>query len=383
MDINLQKTFLFLLFIGIGLLLKVKLKDKSELAGIKVIILNLALPATIFIALLGVNIEASLLLLPLIALLLNVVLFFVTPLVFPILGIKRGTPNFRTGQLLVSSLAPGLSCFPFILEYLGDSYLAKAAMADLGNKVFVLLILYLVAMRWHYKTQDIQNTSNKAKLKSLCIAMVSEPVNIFILVALVLLSFGLHMESLPFIVSESLSRLSLLMTPLVLLFIGLSVKIKKRQFAQIISVLLLRAGIVVLLGIGLISIANITIAQDRLLLLAFGLSACSFWPFAHIAAVDAQEKRVLNFRKTFNQNFAINILAISFPLSVVLILGILSAGTLFANIDTMLLLATALITGGLVYPGFMLLVKKKSLAQTKTLDQDVEEPYNLKRVTEN
>ena len=383
MDINLQKTFLFLLFIGIGLLLKVKLKDKSELAGIKVIILNLALPATIFIALLGVNIEASLLLLPLIALLLNVVLFFVTPLVFPVLGIKRGTPNFRTGQLLVSSLAPGLSCFPFILEYLGDSYLAKAAMADLGNKVFVLLILYLVAMRWHYKTQEIQNTSNKAKLKSLCIAMVSEPVNIFILVALVLLSFGLHMESLPFIVSESLSRLSLLMTPLVLLFIGLSVKIKKRQFAQIISVLLLRAGIVVLLGIGLISIANITIAQDRLLLLAFGLSACSFWPFAHIAAVDAQEKRVLNFRKTFNQNFAINILAISFPLSVVLILGILSAGTLFANIDTMLILATALITGGLVYPGFMLLVKKKSLAQTKTLDQDLDEPYNLKRVTEN
>lgn len=383
MDINLQKTFLFLLFIGIGLLLKVKLKDKSELAGIKVIILNLALPATIFIALLGVNIEASLLLLPLIALLLNVVLFFVTPLVFPVLGIKRGTPNFRTGQLLVSSLAPGLSCFPFILEYLGDSYLAKAAMADLGNKVFVLLILYLVAMRWHYKTQEIQNTSNKAKLKSLCIAMVSEPVNIFILVALVLLSFGLHMESLPFILSESLSRLSLLMTPLVLLFIGLSVKIKKRQFAQIISVLLLRAGIVVLLGIGLISIANITIAQDRLLLLAFGLSACSFWPFAHIAAVDAQEKRVLNFRKTFNHNFAINILAISFPLSVVLILGILSAGTLFANIDTMLLLATALITGGLVYPGFMLLVKKKSLAQTKTLDQDVDEPYNLKRVTEN
>ena len=383
MDINLQKTFLFLLFIGIGLLLKVKLKDKSELAGIKVIILNLALPATIFIALLGVNVEASLLLLPLIALLLNVVLFFVTPLVFPVLGIKRGTPNFRTGQLLVSSLAPGLSCFPFILEYLGDSYLAKAAMADLGNKVFVLLILYLVAMRWHYKTQEIQNTSNKAKLKSLCIAMVSEPVNIFILVALVLLSFGLHMESLPFIVSESLSRLSLLMTPLVLLFIGLSVKIKKRQFAQIISLLLLRAGIVVLLGIGLISLANITIAQDRLLLLAFGLSACSFWPFAHIAAVDAQEKRVLNFRKTFNQNFAINILAISFPLSVVLILGILSAGTLFANIDTMLLLATALITGGLVYPGFMLLVKKKSLAQTKTLDQDVEEPYNLKRVTEN
>ena len=383
MDINLQKTLLFLLFIGIGILLKVKLKNKSELAGIKVIILNLALPATIFIALIGVNIEASLLLLPIIALLLNVVLFFATPLVFPLLGIKKGSPNYRTGQLLLSSLAPGLSCFPFILEYLGDSYLAKAAMADLGNKVFVLLVLYLVAMRWHYKTQEIENTSNRAKFKSLCIAMVSEPVNLFIIAALILLSFGFHMNNLPFIVSESLSRLSLLMTPLVLLFIGLSVKIKKRQFAQIISMLLLRAGIVVILGIALITAVQINVAQDRLLLLAFGLSACSFWPFAHIAAVDAQEKRVLNFKKTFNQNFAINILAVSFPLSVVLILGILSAGTLFASVKTMVLLAGILIVSGLIYPAFMLLVKKKTMAQIQSLDTDTGDSYKLKRVSEN
>lgn len=383
MDINLQKTLLFLLFIGIGILLKVKLKNKSELAGIKVIILNLALPATIFIALIGVNIEASLLLLPLIALLLNVVLFFATPLVFPLLGIKKGSPNYRTGQLLLSSLAPGLSCFPFILEYLGDSYLAKAAMADLGNKVFVLLVLYLVAMRWHYKTQEIENTSNRAKFKSLCIAMVSEPVNLFIIAALILLSFGFHMNNLPFIVSESLSRLSLLMTPLVLLFIGLSVKIKKRQFAQIISMLLLRAGIVVILGIALITAVQINVAQDRLLLLAFGLSACSFWPFAHIAAVDAQEKRVLNFKKTFNQNFAINILAVSFPLSVVLILGILSAGTLFTSIKTMVLLAGILIASGLIYPAFMLVVKKKTIAQIQSLDTETGDSYKLKRVSEN
>lgn len=383
MDINLQKTLLFLLFIGIGILLKVKLKNKSELAGIKVIILNLALPATIFIALIGVNIEASLLLLPIIALLLNVVLFFATPLVFPLLGIKKGSPNYRTGQLLLSSLAPGLSCFPFILEYLGDSYLAKAAMADLGNKVFVLLVLYLVAMRWHYKAQEIENTSNRAKFKSLCIAMVSEPVNLFIIVALILLSFGFHMNNLPFIVSESLSRLSLLMTPLVLLFIGLSVKIKKRQFAQIISMLLLRAGIVVILGIALITAVQINVAQDRLLLLAFGLSACSFWPFAHIAAVDAQEKRVLNFKKTFNQNFAINILAVSFPLSVVLILGILSAGTLFASIKTMVLLAGILIASGLIYPAFMLVVKKKTIAQIQSLDTETGDSYKLKRVSEN
>ena len=173
------------------------------------------------------------------------------------------------------------------------------------------------------------------------------------------------------------------MTPLVLLLIGLSVKIKKRQFAQIISMLLLRAGIVVILGIALITAVQINVAQDRLLLLAFGLSACSFWPFAHIAAVDAQEKRVLNFKKTFNQNFAINILAVSFPLSVVLILGILSAGTLFASVKTMVLLAGILIVSGLIYPAFMLVVKKKTIAQIQSLDTETGDSYKLKRVSEN
>ena len=71
MDVSLQKTITFILFIGIGLLLKIKFSTKAEVVGIKKIILNLALPATIFIALLGIKVEADLLLLPLLALLLN------------------------------------------------------------------------------------------------------------------------------------------------------------------------------------------------------------------------------------------------------------------------------------------------------------------------
>ena len=150
MDYTLQKTFTFLLFIGIGLLLKFKFGSKEELTGIKKIILNLALPATIFIALLGVQIDAALLSLPFMALALNILLFLLFPYLMPLTGIKRDTPEYRTARLLVPSLAPGLSCFPFVLEFLGEAYLAKAAMADLGNKVFVLIILYLVVMNWYY-----------------------------------------------------------------------------------------------------------------------------------------------------------------------------------------------------------------------------------------
>ncbi|HEA28662.1 MAG TPA: permease, partial [Leeuwenhoekiella sp.] len=94
-------------------------------------------------------------------------------------------------------MAPGLSCFPFILEFLGDDYLAKAAMADLGNKVFVLLILYVVAMRWYYALNKQTQRSNATKIKDLLITLVSEPVNLFIGAALILVFLGINSKTLP------------------------------------------------------------------------------------------------------------------------------------------------------------------------------------------
>ena len=94
MDIGIQKTIVFLFFIFIGVLLKVKFKSKEEISGIKKIILNLALPATIFIALLGVKVELHLLILPLLALGLNLLLFFSMPLILPLMGIGKNTPEY-------------------------------------------------------------------------------------------------------------------------------------------------------------------------------------------------------------------------------------------------------------------------------------------------
>lgn len=329
MDFTLQKTLTFVLFIGIGLLLKFKFQSREEISGIKKIILNLALPATIFIALLGIKIDIGLMVLPFMALALNVFLFVAFPYALPIAGIKRDTPDYRTAKLLIPSLAPGLSCFPFVLEFLGEDYLAKAAMADLGNKIFVLIILYVVAMNWHYRIRSTISKGNRSKIKSLVLAMISEPVNIFIIIALILVFFGLSMESLPFFISETLQRLRILMTPLVLLFIGLAVNIRRKQFLKLASMLFLRAGTVLFICGICIYLGRITVQNEILLMLAFGLSACSFWPYAHIAAVDAQEMDVPNNMKTFNGNFAINTLALSFPLSTILILGVLSSGSLF------------------------------------------------------
>ncbi|RIV34849.1 permease [Flagellimonas lutimaris] len=370
MDVGIQKTIVFLFFIFIGVLLKVKFKSKDEITGIKKVILNLALPATIFIALLGVKVELHLLILPLLALGLNLLLFFAMPFILPLMGIGKGTSEYRTAKLLVPSLAPGLSSFPFILEFLGEKYLAKAAMSDLGNKVFVLFFLYLVAMNWHYSLQSNEKRNGGTKLKPLIKAMVSEPVNVFIGAALVLLGFGLSMDSLPFFMSETLEKLSLIMTPLVLLFIGLAVKIKRKQFFQIFSLLCTRAGLVLLISGIFVTVAGIEARNEILLTVAFGLSACSFWPYAHIAAVDSMEMDKKSKKKTFSSDFGVAILALSFPLSTILILATLNSGSFFVNPFNIFMMAVVLLTVGFAIP-LISGVSKKKWSEQKLIDHEI------------
>ena len=232
-------------------------------------------------------------------------------------------------------------------------------MADLGNKVFVLICLYLVAMSWHYGNKKLAR-KERGNLTSLIKALLSEPVNIFIVVAVLFLGFGFTMESLPFFVGDVLEKLSLIMTPLVLLFIGLGLKIKRRQFFQIFSILCIRAGLVFLLC-GIFSpLVGLNSAETILLMLAFGLSACSFWPYAHISAVDQLEKNS-DGKKTFDSGFALNILALSFPFSTLLILGVLNTGTFFVPFINLLLAGGVLIIFGLTYPA-IIGIKKKQVA---------------------
>lgn len=378
MDGALEKSLSFLLFIFIGMLLKKKISVGDETNGIKSLILTIALPATIFLALLKVNIDANLILFPLLALALNITLFAFAPVLLKIVGIDSKSATGKSAKLLIPSLAPGLSCFPFILEFLGDGSLAKAAMADLGNKFFVLFLLYLVALRWYYKNAEFEASSIKSKLKSLAKTLIYEPVNLFIIAALVLVSFGITVDKMPNFLSMTMSRLSYLMTPLVLIFIGLAVKFAKQQFFQIFSLLLLRSAFTLILIAGVIGLADINIKNDILVMIAFSLSACSFWPFAHISAINFKEKKENAKEKTFNTNFALSILALSLPISVLLILGVLTAGDTFTSIKNILILAGSLGVIGAIYPVFIKIknpikvVSKKDILKTTEVEFSID-----------
>jgi len=343
-----EKTIGLLLIIGLGFLLKSKIKSVDQLKGLKVIILSVALPATIFAALLSVHLDKEIAYLPFIGLLINLILMGVFFVFFKFSGLLE--PKARTSLLLMPSLAPGLSCFPFISEYLQDQGLAMAAMADVGNKVFVLLLLYLLAMRWHYQIHHHARKSGKGRIKELLITLLQEPINIVIVVAILMLAFELNIASLPEVVASTILRMGAIMAPLVLLFIGMSVRIERDEIALILRLLCVRSGVAFLLSTLLIAlIPGITVTMT-LLLLAFSQSSVSFWPYAHISLVEGMEKEYKS--KTFDGRMALSILAMSLPFSTVIILSIFSFPAFSISLAYPLVAGIMLLGIGMIKPIF-------------------------------
>ena len=173
--------------------------------------------------------------------------------------------------------------------------------------------------------------------------MFQEPINILIFLALILLSLGISFKTLPSVVTDLFDKTSAMMTPLVLLFIGLAVQLKEGKKRIVASILLFRAGITMLISAGMIYVLNITDLSMILLSIVIPLSAASFWPLAHISAFNLREdtKSVPKEKRTFDLELAVLLLAFSLPFSTILILSILSSGSFFAHIPT-------LITSGLI-----------------------------------
>src|SRR5690606_28115894 len=92
----LQKTLACVVFIVVGILLKIKLDRKEHVEGIKHLILTIALPATVFVELLGAKANIQMLFLPILVLALNFILFYTTPFFLKILGIQTNSAEGRT-----------------------------------------------------------------------------------------------------------------------------------------------------------------------------------------------------------------------------------------------------------------------------------------------
>ncbi|EOZ95607.1 hypothetical protein A33Q_2969 [Indibacter alkaliphilus LW1] len=342
-----QKTLSLIIILTIGFLLRNKFDQAAKQNGLKTIILTVALPAIIFVALLKAEVNSDLLALPVLALAFNFLLFFLLKPLLPFYGIEKNSASYRTYLLLFPSLAPGLSCFPFLIEYLGDDALAWGALADIGNKFFVLIFAYLVAFNWFLINYPNKSNGNGHKIKSLFLSLINEPINIVIVIALALLGLGIHMNNLPVFLSSAISNLSNLMTPLVLLYIGIAVVFNWKQIQKITGLLLLRSGLTFVLSGAVILFAPSLSYMAVLVIIVFPQSAISFWPFAHMSAITAMEQKIeKRDKKTFDLELAVNILAVSLPFSTAVMLIVFSFGQTFTSPSFVISLGIALVCLG-------------------------------------
>jgi malate permease and related proteins len=77
----------------------------------------------------------------------------------------------------------------------------------------------------------------------------------------------------------SIDRLSMMMTPLILLFIGISIRFNWSQFKTIFAFLFFRSAVAFTISGILLYYLQVADLATALLIVVFPQSACSFWPY--------------------------------------------------------------------------------------------------------
>ena len=335
-----EKTISFLILISIGVLFKSKIQNKEQLNTIKTLILTIALPAVIFSALLKIDLTASSIYPPLLVLSFNFLIFLSVRYILPAIWKDIPRNDLRTLTLMLPSLAPYLSCFPFISEFSNEYTLGMAAIADTGNKIFILIFLYFLAMYWSCNKKAFGKNKSSIKIKEILL----QPINLTIIIALTASLFGIKLTTLPIYFQDSLAHLRNLLTPTILIFIGLAVKVKGKDFKLILGLLLGRSAITFMLSAILISLLNLDIST-ALLIVTFPQSSCSFIPYAQMTIFADIDKS----KKIFNPGLALSLLAISLPFSSFIIISIYSSGDFFTSpINLFKASAIAAVTSGIL-----------------------------------
>ena len=357
----------FFILILLGFLLKFKFNKPDFKNGLKLYILNIALPATIFISIVSVQINSKYLLFPLIALFFNIMIFFLSPILLKISNITDVRKR-STLYMLLASFAPGLSCFPIINEFLGYESLAKASIIDFGNKVFVLIFLFFVAFKFH--NSNLNNTNNKRNkpIKTVVKSLFLEPINIVIIVAVLFLSSSSTINDIPLLLINLFSKIKDTLAPVVLIFVGLSIIFNKHVVKNILPLLFIRSGLCLLLSSACIHLTGFTISEDIKLFLILSLSSVSFWPFLHMTFVDNLEKNIEEGKKTFDTRYGLNFLAYSLPFSTIIILSLFSNEEILLDFNNIYLISVSFLLFGVLLTIIFNPFKFKS-KEKKSLDR--------------
>ena len=360
MSLILSEIFIFFFLIILGVFLNKKLAKPSGKNGLKDYILYIALPTTVFVSLLSVNVQKEYWLYPLFGIIFDITIFICCPFLIKTSGLSSSKKK-NALFLLLPSFAPGLSCFPIISEILGNEALAKASILDFGNKLFVLLFLFLVGFQLHKNKFQLNRRITKKPLKIILKNIIKEPINIALFLAFSLIFLEYNYKTLPNLLISITDKIRNTLTPIVLIFIGLSLVINKKSISEIIPILFLRAGLCLFIVNSILHILGGHSTNDSILYFILALSSASFWPISHMTFINALGKKQGIKSDTFDIKFALRFLAYSLPFSTITTLILLTKDEFFKNSNYLYLISFLFIFFGVSIKKYFLLVNSKGI----------------------
>ncbi|MHA1104500.1 MAG: AEC family transporter [Promethearchaeota archaeon] len=231
-DVNI--VFLIsLTIIAIGYLLKrTKILTEENGEVIARIIFNLTLPAVILKVTSTINLEITLILLPLISILYGLFMVLIGLIVF-----KKYPKNIK-GILFMSIIGFNVAnfSFPLIEGIWGETGLQLIAMVDAGNAISIFIICFTIGRIYSIKNE---NDESKVNFKNVLSSLLKSVPLISYIVAIIINLSGIL---IPFFFSELIDIISRANSPLVLLLLGvfLNFRFQKNQWVMIGKSLLLR-----------------------------------------------------------------------------------------------------------------------------------------------
>ncbi len=229
------KTLPIILFILTGWAAKrLGILGKKQGEALVWLVFNVTLPATIFLALLQVELSKRLVFLPLSAVCIILANYPIARTVAKKLDLTKET----TGTFVIATMIinMGFFAYPLIKLYYGSEGLARAAFFDLGHVLIVFTFVYFIAARFgreDYNTKEaVRRFFSFPPIWALAIAI---PVN----------AYGIGVSG---IIITALRTLDWFTIPLVMLTLGIFLEFQLQRKVPLVTVVGLRMGLGLILG---------------------------------------------------------------------------------------------------------------------------------------
>lgn len=321
----------------LGLWLKRQFKSELNFNSIKIVMMQVFLPAVIFYLILsnkdGIS-QVGLWTMFFATLFLNIITFVSAKHILPRLLPRLGQKVINTNAIMLSAYAPCITVVPIAAAISTNINATYAVLFDIGDKLFIFVALFgYISLKVKEKSLGLVHN-----LKFFASKILLQPINLALFLSLLLSSQNITLETFPPVFQQVLADIKAPLLILVPIFIAGVINFKNLS-RTLLCILLYKYGFGFLVSaICLLLFPQLTAAGLGLLVITAPLACSSMWAKQNLMEFDQQK-----VSSQFDLNFADDLFTNSFAISLLLNFAIFSIGESAVNPPLILTIGVAFI----------------------------------------